>query len=350
MTSFIARNPVDLLAVVPCVLGFHPEDSVVLMTFGPGGGESFHARIDLPVVAEEQEQVATTLRTVLRRQGARQAGVVLYTEDAGAADAFQRVLVPWLQEDGVEVVDVLRVAGDRFHPADDPEHPGTTYDLSSHPFTAARVMEGRVTYDSRQDLADSLVGSDAEDTEAIAAAADGFADRLLDVGARVGRDQDRRGSLVRTLATELRMHARWLQDRLRAADEDPGSLTSADAGRVLVLVALDALREVAVAELTRPRARTQLELWRDLCRRAPADLRSAPASLCALAAWLSGDGALAWCALERCFETDPDDGLAYHVAALLESATPPAVWSPVPQSSLRVFGDSHPAGSVRTGS
>lgn len=350
MTSFIARNPVDLLAVVPCVLGFHPEDSVVLLTFDDRETQSFHARVDLPVVAAEQEQVAAMLRAVAARNGARRVGIVLYTEDAGAADAFQRILVPWLDRDGVEVVDVLRVAGDHFHPADEVDHPGIPYDLSSHPFTAARVMEGRVTFDSRQDLADSLVGADADDTEEIAAAADAFADRLLLVGSRTARRSGRRGPLVRALSTELREHARWLQDRLRSAgDAGAAPLSAIDAGRVLVLVALDTLREVAVAELTRPTAAAQLDLWRDLSRRAPADLRSAPASLCALAGWLAGEGALAWCALERCFETDPDDVLAHHVAALLESATPPAVWSPVPQSALRVFGGSHPGTVVQAG-
>lgn len=344
MTSFIARNPVDLLAVVPCVLGFHPEDSAVLLTFGAGEQQSFHARVDLPLEAADQRDVATMLRSVVTRHGAARVGLVLYTDDAEAAHAFQQVLVPWFEQDDVEVIDVLRVCGDRFHAADDPDDPGFVFDLTSHPFTAAQVVEGRVTFDSRQELAESLVGSDPEDTEAIATAADAFADRLLIVGGRARR----RGPsvtgaggrpMVTALAGELREHAHWLQARLRAADRTSGTeLAPDDAARVLVLVALDSLREVAIAELSRITARSQLEFWRELCRRAPADLRPAPASLCALAAWISGDGALAWCALERCFENDPDDVLGHHVAALLESATPPAIWSPMPQSSLRIFG------------
>src|ERR1700712_6060955 len=59
-STFVARSPVDLVALVPMVLGFHPSDSVVLLTFGPPGG-SFHARVDLPVSAAAQEEVADVL-------------------------------------------------------------------------------------------------------------------------------------------------------------------------------------------------------------------------------------------------------------------------------------------------
>ena len=52
------------------------------------------------------------------------------------------------------------------------------------------------------------------------------------------------------------------------------------------------------------------------------------AGLLAFAAWLSGDGALAWCAVERCLAADPDHTLAHLVARALEQAVPPSEWSP----------------------
>ena len=42
-----AKNPEDLLAMVPQVLGFHPEESLVLLTLGEAT-DRFHARVDLP--------------------------------------------------------------------------------------------------------------------------------------------------------------------------------------------------------------------------------------------------------------------------------------------------------------
>ena len=52
------------------------------------------------------------------------------------------------------------------------------------------------------------------------------------------------------------------------------------------------------------------------------------------AAWLSGEGALAWCAVERCLEGDPGDALAHNVAALLQNAIPPSTWTPMPPSQI----------------
>jgi hypothetical protein len=46
----------------------------------------------------------------------------------------------------------------------------------------------------------------------------------------------------------------------------------------------------------------------------------------AFAAWLAGDGALAWCAVDRCQAVEPDHSLAGLVAQLLESATSPDDW------------------------
>lgn len=333
MDPYIARSPVDLLAVVPYAIGFHPEDSVVLLAFGPSCsgrrrlvGESFHARVDLPLVEHEQRQVAQLLREVVDRHRAGMVGLVLYTDDVAAALLFADLLVPELISDGVLVVDVIRVADDRFFPIDDPADPGTPYDLSSHPFTAEQVLSGRVVHESRAALMDSLVGTNDIDAEAVGAVANEIVDQLLAAG-------HERGSLGATLATQ----ARWIQTTIRSYLGAPEPLSPDNAGRLLVLVAFDALREVAWAEMTRPDAAGHVELWRDLTRRAPADLRTGVGGLLAFASWLDGNGALACCALERCFGEDPDDTLAQHVLSLIESATPPTVWSPIPESTLRIF-------------
>jgi len=333
MDPFIARNPVDLLAVVPYAIGFHPEDSVVLLAFGPRtpgvprrAGESFHARVDLPLIEHQQREVARMLREVVQRHRVGTVGLVLYTDDVAAALLFADLLVPELIKDGVVVVDVLRVADDRFYAVDDPDDPGTPYDLSTHPFTAEQVLHGRVVHESRAALMDSLIGTDDEDAEAVGAAASAVVDELLAAGHSHGR-----------LGELLVAEARWVQRRIRSYLRRPRPLNPVTAGRLLVMVAFEALREVAWAEMSRSNAPLHVELWRDLTRRAPADLRAGAGGLLAFASWLAGDGALACCALERCFGENPEDNLAQHVVALIESATPPAVWSPIPEDALRIF-------------
>ena len=61
-------------------------------------------------------------------------------------------------------------------------------------------------------------------------------------------------------------------------------------------------------------------------QRAPDDLVAAPAAVLGLAAWLAGHGALAWCAVDRCPEVDPDHSLAGLVAEMLTEAVPPSAW------------------------
>src|SRR4051794_22471736 len=105
--TFTARSPVDLIAVVPHVLGFHPADSVVLLTFGPG--EAFHARVDLPEDEDDQREVADLLLGVIAQHRVGRVALLLYTEDAWVAATFHDAVVGDLVRAGVEVVDVLRV-------------------------------------------------------------------------------------------------------------------------------------------------------------------------------------------------------------------------------------------------
>src|SRR3954465_5412779 len=69
----------------------------------------------------------------------------------------------------------------------------------------------------------------------------------------------------------------------------------------------------------------------------PPELRAPPATLLGFAAWLSGNGALAWCAVDCAQQCDPDYSLAALLADALAGAVPPSVWRPVPQDSLTLF-------------
>ena len=103
-------------------------------------------------------------------------------------------------------------------------------------------------------------------------------------------------------------------------------LSAEDAGRLLALVAVDEMRDGAWTLMTREDADRHVDLWRDLVRRAPRELLPAAGSLLAFAAWLDGDGALAWCALDRVASVDPGYRMAGFVGALLERAVPPSTW------------------------
>ena len=106
-----------------------------------------------------------------------------------------------------------------------------------------------------------------------------------------------------------------------------------------MLASLVPTRDVAWAEITRVSSGHHVELWRGLVRRAPRDLLPGACSLLAFAAWQHGDGALAWCAIDRCLDVDPDYSMAHCVAQILTGAVPPSVWEPIPEDELPVFAD-----------
>ena len=321
-STFVARNPTDLVAVVPAVLGFHPQDSVVLLTFGPPGG-SFHARVDLPIAAEEQHAVADVLLDAVASNAVRRAAVLLYTDDVEVAHAQGLLLAGRLLDLGVDVIEVLRVDDDHWHPVPEDGSPGTAYELDTHPFTAQRVFEGQVVHADREALADSLVGTDDEDAVEVALAATRFADLV--------RTAQQDGGTVHGF---MRTEARWLRRHLRTSRGDGHRLDPADAGRMLVLASLAPTRQVVLTEIDRARSGLHVDLWLDLVRRSPHEMLPAPASLLALAAWQHGDGALAWCAIDRCLEVDPDEPTAHLVAALLTRAVPPTAWERLRETEL----------------
>ena len=86
------------------------------------------------------------------------------------------------------------------------------------------------------------------------------------------------------------------------------------------------VRDAAWSPLRRERAREHVAFWVDVLRRAPEPMAAAPAALLAFAAWQSGQGALAWCAVDRSTDVDPDYSLACLVAQALLDAVPPDAW------------------------
>lgn len=336
MRPLTIKTPADLLAVVPFVLGFHPQDSLVLLT-SDATARQLHARIDLPHDPDESRAVCEQLRTAVRRSGTARVALVAYSEDHCLALDAVCALDAVLAADGVEVVAAVRADGERWYSLDGCDDAccpweGTPYDVSAHPVTAQGVLDGRVTFRSREELADSLVGTDCEATEAVAGAAD-VAARRQEAASRTPLGMPDPVGARRHLVTE----GLWVQDRIARYLATGEPLDAAEAGRLLVALVDLEIRDVAWAAMTRRNARVHVELWRDLVRRTPLDQAAAPAALLAFAAWLAGDGALAWCALDRCQQAEPGYGLAGLLTQALVSAVDPATWRNIPAGDLSLF-------------
>ena len=317
-----ASHPEDLLAAVPLVLGFHPQDSVVMLTFG-SPGQSFHARVDLPRTTGETQEVADVLLAAARRNEVPSVGFVYYTDDAEAARGAHAVLEAEFGVEAIAVKVVMRADGRRWYsPADDLGGPGVPYDVASHPFSAQAVFEGAVTHASRTALAATLE-PDPEAVESVRAVLpEVITDRVA--GRVAGR--------------QWGAEARWTHELVDRHLADGRAVAADDLPRLLLALCDDGIRDSVASTMARPSARAHELLWTDVLRRSPDDVLAAPATLLALAGWLAGDGALAWCALDRAGLADRADGLPSLIAQVLEHAVPPSAWQPVRHTASRLLG------------
>jgi hypothetical protein len=295
-TRLTARTPEDVLAAVPVVLGFEPHESVAMLTFG--GKETFHARVDLPPPEEAHEAVRQLLDPALLH-GVTRVLFVVYADDGPAARTMLGRLRRAFGRAGIEVVEALRVHDGRWFAPDRPGAPsdGVPFDVSGHRFRAQAVVDGIVVHGSREELESALRPSPG--------AVSGVA-----------------RALRRAVPSPPEELADLVDARLEA-----GRFTDVELARVLLGLLEAAGRDAAWAAMSRETATHHLRLWTDAVQRTPDDLVAAPAAVLALAAWLAGHGALAWCAVDRCQAADPGNTLARLVADMLTRAVSPSAWA-----------------------
>ncbi|UDY22407.1 DUF4192 domain-containing protein [Nocardioides sp. Kera G14] len=299
MTSMTAKSPEDVLAAIPVILGFHPENSIAMLTFG--GSRSFHARIDLPGADEPEEVTSMIVQRLLQPVVAQRATSVLFAFYGDEVEVIETVFAELLsacRRAGVGVIDALRVTGGRWFHVGRPgstESAGTPFDVGDHPFAAQAVMDGMVTAGSRGELADRLA-HDERASEAVAGL--------------IRRARRLRPASLRALVQHHAMTGTRLSDE--------------DAAAVMKAVSSDPLaRNMTWWRVPRPESEQHMWLWVDVVRRAPAAQLADAAGVLAMLAWLAGHGSIAWCAIDRGHEVADSHVLLDLVAELLETGTPP---------------------------
>lgn len=316
--TIVMRTPEDVLTGLPVMFGFHPVESVCVLGVQ---GRQMHARVDLPETAEDRGEAATRLTDALVRNGVSAVLVVSYSAEGERVAAMGVDLEVSLLGAGVAVLDHLWVSEGRwrragangFEPAE-----GVLFEVASHPLMAEVVFSGRLApAASREALVASLVGEPDP--------LDPLREAVLALG---GLDTPE------SMAAE----ARWMQARVRGFLEDGERLDVADAARLMAGLLVVRLRDVVWAEITRRTGEAMVDLLSDLTRRAQGRAVLPVAALLAFAAWQAGQGALAWCAVDRAQAVDPAYSLAGLVAATLEAAMPPQEWPGIEPGDLPVLG------------
>ncbi len=298
------RQPADIVAIIPYLLGFDPVESVVVVglegtrkRFGPC------FRLDLVDPDNADAQVAY-IATLVAHLGCAEVILVAFSDLPERADPVVRGVCERMRLDGVAVHEALRADGSRWwsYTCDNPRccpPSGSTYDAEASRVSAEAVVAGMQRRPSRDALRDQFAP-----------------------------DPPRRDMVARSreASTVTPLDAADLIDAIDAALCEPAELEVSRQLQLMLSVQALGPRDMAWLLMSRDTADRHLALWAQLMRAAPDDLLAPVGSLAAFAAWLKGRGVLASHAAERVLEVQPDYSMATLIMQLLESAVDPMHW------------------------
>ncbi|MEE6139506.1 DUF4192 domain-containing protein [Mycobacterium sp. 050128] len=314
--DFELNRPGALIAALPAVLGFVPENSLVLVSLDRGELGAV-LRVDL---SDELVGGIGHLAEVTAA-AAPEAAIAVIVNDEGAHcpqcnEEYRQLcamLAEVLSEHNIELLAahvVDRVArGGRWHCVDGCGASGTVDDPSASPLAAAAVLEGRRLYSRRADLLAVLAVEDPARSAALAGplgeqAATRAAEHRADPAGCCRRDVER---------------------AIAAAGRVVGGRSLSDDELAALGCALhDAqVRDTLYALAVGAKAGEAETLWASLARTLPAPWRVEALVLLAFSAYVRGDGPLAGVSLEAALRCDPDHRMAGMLDTALQSGLRP---------------------------
>jgi hypothetical protein len=323
------RSPSDIVEAVPYLVGFQPEDSLVVVSLrGERLRVGLTARVDLPPV-ESARSCAREFVGYLKRDNAVRAVVVFYPPSGGPsypsvrpiADAFTKQL----KRSRIAVADVLCVSDGRWwslHCADDDCCPpnGTPVSHGTTSVTAATMaVAGQVVLSSRAELEQTIapVGGVVEVAMAHAL---GRADIQL-------AERAMKGQLGAVTSETLELFGAIVNRRVATEPGTGGEVVGIDdAARLIVGLEDVHARDEVIAWFDGTWGEATLDLVTELVRRAVPPWDVPVLTVFAWISYLQGNGALAGIALERALAAGPDYYLAQLLGQALTGALNPDVF------------------------
>jgi len=312
------------LAIVPHLLGFHPERSMVVVGLDASRGRVVLAfRYDLPDPpdAASSKDIADHAAAVLAARRIKTAIAAGYGPGTLVTPVAESVRSA-LGGSRIGLRDLLRVEDGRYwsYVCQDPRccpPEGVPFDGAGHPAAAALDAAGMSVRPDRASLADSLAPLDGPAAESMARATERAVRRAADLVGSVPGARDGR----RLLIDAGRSAVREAIGTYRAG----GRITDHDHLAWLTVTLPDLrVRDDAWARME-PGFRTEHQLlWTDLVRHASQPYVPAPASLLAFTAWQAGEGALANIAIARALAADPEYSMARLLGQALDAGLPPS--------------------------
>jgi hypothetical protein len=314
--DFELNRPGALIAALPAVLGFVPENSLVLVSLEDGQLGSV-MRVDL------SEDIVDRVRHLAEVAAAAgpQAAIAVIIDAEGAdcpgcneeyrllcAELAEALAQKEIQLWAAHVVD--RVArGGRWHCVDGCGSGGSVDDPSASPLAAAAVLDGRRLYRRRAELQAVIAVDDP-------ARSAGLADALR-------RQATKREAAHRADPTAC--GRRDVQDAMAAAARVAGGerLSAAELAALGCALSDGEVRDTLYALAVGERAGEAESLWALLARTLPPPWRVEALVLLAFSAYARGDGPLAGVSLEAALRCDPGHRMAGMLDQALQSGMKP---------------------------
>jgi len=323
-----AGSPAALLAIVPHLLGFVPEASLVVIgTAPPRDRVKVTLRYDLPDPPDAAlaADIAAHAAGVIGSQRLAAAVAVGYGREPlvtpladALGDAFPQA--------GIDLRDFLRVQDGRYWSylcGDDACCPpeGVPFDPRTHPAAVALASSGASVLADRAAMAARIAplgGAAAESMRQATRRAERHVAQLL---GKV-RKSSRIGAARQMIAAEGLAAA----GKMIATYRGGGAFaTDYEIARLTVALRDLRVRDDAWARMDPAHRAAHLRLWTDVVRRAQPGHVAAPAALLAFVAWQSGDGALANVALDRALADDPGYSMALLLRQVISAGAPPSL-------------------------
>ncbi|MFF5436595.1 DUF4192 domain-containing protein [Streptomyces achromogenes] len=339
------RTPAELADALPYLLGYRPEDSMVLVALHDRGGSGRfggRARLGIPANEEDWEaaarQLARGLVTGSERRGARPEGMVAYVcQEPGPGESGREVkqrltrLAQLMRTEcgslDVPVVEALCISDGRFWsyccpvkgccPEDGSPMglPGTSVLAAAATYAGLQVRGTLKELRARLQPWESAAALDQE--VALDTAGMSLVPRILDERTREEVAEETlvlAGRIIRRFAAAAPVSG------AHPADVRDDGLLGADEAAALILGLQDrTTRDRAAAWMEGDVAGPALRLWRALARRCVgpySEHAAAPLTLAGWVAWSTGDELEAREALAMALGADPD----YLFARLLHQA------------------------------
>jgi Domain of unknown function (DUF4192) len=298
-------RPGDILGVVPYLVGFHPDESVVAVIMR-SGRVVLTIRADLPPPAAAADLAAQIARLVVQHC-AQHVVLIGYSVNPQVRELLME-MAGELTSSGLQ--DVLLVDGRRWWslmcvggccPSD-----GQPYDPRSSSVAAQAVYAGLAARPDRRALEADVSGpAEAEHPELL---------RLVEQESPYldGLASTARCNLMRTIVmASLAQHAPL---------DDP------TCARLGLLAREVEVRDVAWAMINSKDAEQHRRVWARVVARTVPPLEAAPLCLLGFCAWICGDGAMMNCCVQRVSDVDPNYSFGQLLARISQQALPPMLW------------------------